>query len=130
MPNTHKRPREIVQQELELDGGKRWEVVLVGADAWIHGRMHDACSSLNLPLSTCTNHPAGLPPGSPDAQLPAYDPAALASILAAHGHTGALLLPPWDMGSLPKSIVAFTYVPPPIRDLAVPWSREPLAPQN
>ncbi|KZP18455.1 hypothetical protein FIBSPDRAFT_863705 [Athelia psychrophila] len=29
------------------------------------------------------------------------------------------------MGSLPKSVVALTYIPPPVRDLAVPWSREP-----
>ncbi|KZP18440.1 hypothetical protein FIBSPDRAFT_956232, partial [Athelia psychrophila] len=30
MVNTHKRLKEIVKKELELGGGKRWEVVLVG----------------------------------------------------------------------------------------------------
>ncbi|KZP08964.1 hypothetical protein FIBSPDRAFT_249924 [Athelia psychrophila] len=85
----------------------------------MHGGVHDAPFELALIVRYA---PPRWPPGSPDAQLPAYDLAVLAGILAAHGHTDALLLPPWDMGSLPKSIVAPTYVPPPVRDLAVSWS--------
>ncbi|KZP32105.1 hypothetical protein FIBSPDRAFT_552104 [Athelia psychrophila] len=115
---------EIVQKELELDEGKRWEAVLVGVDVWMNGEVHGIPFEFGF---VDTHHPAGLPPGSLDMQLPTYDPAALAGILATHGHTGALLLPPRVMGPILKSIVTLTFVPPPVSDLAVPWSREPLA---
>ncbi|KZP06627.1 hypothetical protein FIBSPDRAFT_939932 [Athelia psychrophila] len=118
MANTHKRLKEIVKKEFEFLGKpRRWEVVLVGVDAWINGGVHDAPFEFAL---IDTHHPAGLPPGSPDAQLPAYDPAALVGILAGHGRTGAF--------PLLKMNVAPAYIPPHVPHTPAPSCSPPSPP--
>ncbi|KZP32100.1 hypothetical protein FIBSPDRAFT_552061 [Athelia psychrophila] len=108
MANTHKRLGEIVK-ESELPGKpRRLEIALVGVDACIHGGVHDAPFEFAL---IDMHHPTGLPPGSPDVQLPAYDFAVLAGILAAHGR---VLAPAVGRGPAPEEHRR-THLRPPTR---------------